>query len=96
MKHIRTTRRAFMGHLGLVAGMGALAYTAPGVLSIRPATAAVTTRPAGAKPVVSVFMDMPWVDMSGRAEPYIPPRGTAVPARLTLAEDFGNYQYYHV
>jgi hypothetical protein len=89
MMDIRTTRRAFMGQVGIAAGMGALACKLPGLWSIRPAHAA-------ARPVVSIFMDLPWVDMTGRAEPYIAPRGRALPARGTPAEDFGNYQYYMV
>ena len=95
MTDIQTTRRSFMGHLGLMAGMGAVAYTVPGVFTIKPAQAA-NMAPAVAKPVVSVHMDMPWVDMSGRAEPYIPPRGIRVTARLSPREDFANYHYDYV
>jgi hypothetical protein len=87
----QTTRRAFIGQLGFVAGMGAMAHELPGLWSIRAAGAAAMP----ARPVVSIFMDLPWVDMTGRAEPYVPPR-RAAPPRRAPDEDFGNYQYYMV
>jgi hypothetical protein len=86
MTHIQTTRRAFMGHLGLGIGMGALvASRLPGLWSLDAAEA--TAVPP--RPVVSIFMDLPWVDMTGRAEPYVPPC-------RAVGEDFGNYPYYMV
>jgi hypothetical protein len=62
------TRRALAGWLG-----GAVV----GVASVR--IGALTARkpriPPVAGPVVSFFLDQPYLDLSGVEEPYLPPRG---------------------
>jgi hypothetical protein len=67
-------RRAF---LGMAAGASAVLYALP----VSAATARLIEppfRPQAAsalhKPVGTVFMDMPYVDMTGLAEPYLPPK----------------------
>lgn len=72
------TRRAFAG------SAAALAALAP-ALAARPAAAA--SLPGGG-PVVSFHMDRPYLDATGRAKPYIPPKGARGAAALAgLSEE---------
>jgi len=87
------TRRKFVGQMA-AAGAGIAS------LSLAPATiafagAADALQPAR-KPVVSIHMDRPYVDWTGTAEPYYPPRGTrsAEPAARLSEEAFRRMQCY--
>lgn len=63
------TRRAFVGALVIVGGTPAcLAFTGP---TAEPEMSA----PPGATPVVSFHHDLPYLDHTGSAEPYLPPHG---------------------
>jgi len=79
------TRRGFVTQLA-AAGVAAAALPAglgAGMLGTR-------------SPVVSIHMDQPYVDLSGRAVPYLPPvglRGAAPVAHLSEMEIRSSYPY---
>jgi len=80
------TRREFVAQL---AAGGAAAAALPAGLA-RSMTAARA-------PVVSIHMDQPYVDVTGRALPYLPPagmRGGAAVAHLNEREIRSNYLYF--
>jgi hypothetical protein len=69
-----TTRRAFVQGVaaaGVVAAVGPLAADE---LPSQPAPEE-NRAPERCTPVVAFFMDQPYLDWSGQAEPYVPPAG---------------------
>jgi len=76
------TRREFMHGAALV-GVAALAPAALGAMPAAPAGGPLATQesspPVAAtpsrEPVVSFFMDQPYLDLTGEAQPYAPPVG---------------------
>ncbi|MGC2332069.1 MAG: twin-arginine translocation signal domain-containing protein [Candidatus Acidiferrales bacterium] len=87
------TRRDFVAQ---VTAAGA----AIGALALAPGAAAFAEAPAPSrqtrKPVVSFHMDRPYIDRSGRAMPYHPPRGacSGEPAARLSEEAFRRMQCY--
>jgi hypothetical protein len=75
---MNSTRRTFLGHLAAVTG---LVFCIPSAMAVgRPTRVADCAAPdarspAAGAPVVSFHMDRPYLDMTGRAEPYVPPDG---------------------
>jgi hypothetical protein len=74
------TRRTFLGQVAATVGAGA-ALLAGAVQVARPVPGIATRetargRPSASRPpVVSFHIDRPYLDLSGTAEPYIPPAG---------------------
>lgn len=64
-------RRTFMSVAGVSAGGLALCLAGPASVLAAPLLDAPLAR--SGPPVGTVFLDRPYVDMSGLAEPYIPP-----------------------
>ena len=65
-----TTRRAFVGHLAA----GAVAASTVPAAVARLMRAVAVSRPSPA-PVVAFFLDQPYLDLTGRDTPYVPPAG---------------------
>ena len=64
------SRRGFMGRVLLLAGT-AIALAGPGgAIGFR-----VPTAPRARRPVVAFHADRPYLDLTGIAEPYLPPVG---------------------
>jgi hypothetical protein len=68
-------RRAFMAQLA--AAGAAMAATAV-LMPLR----AVAAAPRGRAAVVSIHMDQPYLDLTGRAQPYVPPNGVRAGASI--------------
>jgi len=82
------TRRCFVSSL---AGAGA-AIAAASIAPVEMCAAAARAR----GPVVSIHMDQPYIDPTGRAIPYIPPDGlrSAAPAAHLTEAEFRSCQIY--
>jgi hypothetical protein len=77
------SRRAFIESGAMVAGAAAVSVAVPVLLGERAlpgarlqVEASLAPPDAHRKPVVGFYMDRPYLDPSGMAEPYIPPAGT--------------------
>jgi hypothetical protein len=87
------TRRDFVAKLAVAgAGLGAICAARGAGLSVDAAPDAPTTR----REVVSFHMDRPYIDRTGTAMPYYPPRGarSAEPAARLSEESFRRIQCY--
>jgi hypothetical protein len=85
------TRREFV-HAGALVGAAALVPAALGAMpAARPCASSQAqglsppVAPAR-EPVVSFFMDQPYLDLTGEAQPYLPPAGYVTPAELRAAQ----------
>lgn len=67
-------RRAFLGMTTMAASACAVLYALPSSAATARMIEPPFARQAARKPVGTVFMDMPYVDMTGLAEPYVPPK----------------------
>jgi len=87
------TRRDFVAQL-------AVAGAAIGAFTLAPGAAALTEAPARSQqtcqPVVSFHMDRPYIDPTGTAMPYYPPRGarSGAPVARFSEETFRRMQCY--
>ena len=89
------TRREFVAQaVAAVAAIGAFS-AAPGAAAAVFGEARAALWPAR-KPVVSFHMDRPYLDPTGMAKPYYPPRGlrSAEPAARLSEEAFRRMQCY--
>ena len=69
----RLSRRVFLAR---VAAGGAVAVTLPHPFAMAAPAESTSADPAALRPVVGFYMDRPYLDLSGTAEPYIGPVGT--------------------
>ena len=69
---IPVTRRAVMGFAG-AGGLALLLSRSCGAMAPFFANQPAAGQAASGAPVGTVFADLPYVDMTGRAEPYVPP-----------------------
>ena len=89
-RHAGTSRRDFAGWLALAivavrAAPAAAARTARAQQAVQPAPELAPSHASPATPVVSFFLDQPYLDLTGRDTPYVPPRGlrsAQLPAEL--------------
>ncbi len=86
------TRRDFVAELAATTAALAAAAFAPLVPPKLPAT----SMPEARHPVVSIHMDQPYLDLTGKALPYLPPDGLragAAIAHLSDADFRSRYMY---
>jgi hypothetical protein len=95
-------------HVSVWAGVGAAVATVAAAARSSPGADAASTPPAAATsrgglaptpraPVVSFHVDRPYLDTTGKAQPYLPPRGTRSGqqlAELTHVELLSRYGYF--
>jgi hypothetical protein len=82
------TRRDFIAELAITSAAVATMSTAP--------TGIFAAVPAARGPVVSIHMDQPYLDTTGRALPYVPPNGLRAGApidKLSEAEFRRRFAY---
>jgi hypothetical protein len=79
------SRRQFLEGAMAVAGMGAALSGVPRAAAAAPA--APRTAAAMRAPVVSFYMDRPYLDPTGMAEPYVPPAGARSGQPLAALSD---------
>jgi hypothetical protein len=68
-------RRDFLAELAIVSAGLAAVSAVRGRALLRPASAASVQLPRNLTPVVSIHMDQPYLDWTGRAVPYYAPQG---------------------
>lgn len=68
-------RRDFLAKLAFVSVGLAAASARGGRTLLRAASAASVKLPRNSRPVVSIHMDQPYLDLTGRAVPYYAPQG---------------------
>jgi hypothetical protein len=82
------SRRQFLEGATAIAGMGTALSALSGVSHAAAAAPAAPARAAATRaPVVSFYMDRPYLDPTGMAEPYVPPAGTRSGQPLTELSD---------
>jgi len=94
------SRRRFLEGATAIAGMGAAVSALSGVSRAAAGAPGTPVRAAATRaPVVSFYMDRPYLDPTGMAEPYVPPAGarSGQPlAELSDEEFLGPYSSYCV
>jgi len=84
------TRRDFIAEMAAAsAAIAAAAVPLPAVIFVAPPVAARAA-------VVSIHMDQPYIDATGRALPYVPPNGlrAGAPAENLTEAEFRSSQIY--
>lgn len=92
-------RRAFLSGVTATAGLGAALSLAPWTAdgaTAEAATETVADTKGGVAPVGTVFMELPYVDMTGTAQPYIPPArvGDQTPRARSPEADYWHTHFY--
>lgn len=88
-------RRAFMGTVMATTGAAAALSVVPFAALEAAGAPAGEAAAATPEPVGTVFMDMPYVDMTGTAEPYVPPEAVGDQTRArTPEEDVWHTHFY--
>jgi hypothetical protein len=90
------TRRQFLGRLSLVAGAAPAFHALPAAARGERASSAVVASNTPATPVVSFHVDQPYLDKTGTALPYVPPRGARAGqavSELSEVEYLSRYMY---
>ncbi len=98
------SRRAFVGGAAMTVGAAAVSAGVPAIVGERARLAAparidaapIAPAPPHRNPVVGFYMDRPYLDPTGAAEPYVPPVGTRsgqAHAQLSASEFLSRHPY---